>query len=144
MIRRPPRSTLFPYTTLFRSLGPALLALGRIEEADAAARHLLKMEPENPQSWITIAAVATRLMRQEEALEAYEQAARFKPEELRLRMSIGHVQKTLGRRRESEASYKAALAMDPRNAEAYWSLADLKNYSFSDAEVAAMQRSEEH
>src|SRR5256885_13422739 len=25
MIRRPPRSTLFPYTTLFRSLNPALL-----------------------------------------------------------------------------------------------------------------------
>src|SRR2546426_7802434 len=24
MIRRPPRSTLFPYTTLFRSLGPLL------------------------------------------------------------------------------------------------------------------------
>jgi len=123
----------------YRGLGPALLALGRIKEADAAARHLLKMEPENPQSWITIAAVSTRLMRQEEALEAYEQAARFKPDEVRLRMSIGHVQKTLGRRRESEASYKAALALDPGNAEAYWSLADLKNYSFSDTEVAAMQ-----
>src|SRR2546422_5427116 len=27
MIRRPPRSTLFPYTTLFRSLGLALSAL---------------------------------------------------------------------------------------------------------------------
>src|SRR5687768_17710729 len=26
MIRRPPRSTLFPYTTLFRSLGARLLA----------------------------------------------------------------------------------------------------------------------
>src|SRR3712207_7218754 len=26
MIRRPPRSTLFPYTTLFRSLGAAYLA----------------------------------------------------------------------------------------------------------------------
>src|ERR1039458_10732218 len=26
MIRRPPRSTLFPYTTLFRSLDPRLLA----------------------------------------------------------------------------------------------------------------------
>src|SRR3712207_8756815 len=24
MIRRPPRSTLFPYTTLFRSIGPCL------------------------------------------------------------------------------------------------------------------------
>src|SRR5256886_4463499 len=28
MIRRPPRSTLFPYTTLFRSLGHARLAAG--------------------------------------------------------------------------------------------------------------------
>src|SRR2546422_10899720 len=27
MIRRPPRSTLFPYTTLFRSLAEALLAV---------------------------------------------------------------------------------------------------------------------
>src|SRR3712207_8639253 len=27
MIRRPPRSTLFPYTTLFRSTTPALLGL---------------------------------------------------------------------------------------------------------------------
>src|SRR3712207_9138705 len=28
MIRRPPRSTLFPYTTLFRSLGPVELLVG--------------------------------------------------------------------------------------------------------------------
>src|SRR2546430_11976745 len=28
MIRRPPRSTLFPYTTLFRSLGPGLSVSG--------------------------------------------------------------------------------------------------------------------
>src|SRR3712207_7374702 len=34
MIRRPPRSTLFPYTTLFRSavLGLALTLLGRADE----------------------------------------------------------------------------------------------------------------
>jgi hypothetical protein len=30
--------------------------------------------------------------------------------------------------------------MDPGRGEAYWSLADLKNYRFSDAEIAAMQR----
>src|SRR5438309_12110338 len=33
MIRRPPRSTLFPYTTLFRSLGGASL-YGRTVEAE--------------------------------------------------------------------------------------------------------------
>src|SRR5438876_8197394 len=43
MIRRPPRSTLFPYTTLFRSR-PGLAAVGRPREHDVAAdrrcRHL--------------------------------------------------------------------------------------------------------
>jgi tetratricopeptide (TPR) repeat protein len=124
----------------WRGLGPALMALGRLEEADAAARHAAKIEPDNPQTWITIASVAARLMHQEEALEAYERAARLQPQEVRLRMTIGHVHKTLGRRPESEAAYKASLAMDPGLAEAWWSLADLKNYSFSETEVAAMER----
>src|SRR3712207_6958179 len=35
MIRRPPRSTLFPYTTLFRSLDPA--APGAIEQVQCFA-----------------------------------------------------------------------------------------------------------
>src|SRR5690348_18160501 len=40
MIRRPPRSTLFPYTTLFRSAGPALAGLpgGRPEPFQLAGR----------------------------------------------------------------------------------------------------------
>ncbi len=122
----------------WRGLGPALLALGRLEEAEASARHLMKIEPENPQSWMTLASVTARLLRQEEALVAYEQAARLKPREPRLLMSIGHIHKTLGRRAESEAAYKGALALEPGLAEAYWSLADLKNYSFSDAEVATL------
>src|SRR2546430_10565531 len=39
MIRRPPRSTLFPYTTLFRSHGGAgaLAAAPQLTEADEAA-----------------------------------------------------------------------------------------------------------
>jgi tetratricopeptide (TPR) repeat protein len=124
----------------YRGLAPALVQLGRLKEADAATRHLEKIEPRSPQTWVTIAAVATRLMRQEQALEAYERAAQLMPEEVGLRMSVGHVQKTLGLRRNSEASYKAALQMDPGRAEAYWSLADLKNYTFDDDEIAAMQR----
>src|SRR3712207_7242921 len=45
MIRRPPRSTLFPYTTLFRSIVPAHRGLHhsharpRDLHADAVARH---------------------------------------------------------------------------------------------------------
>src|SRR2546425_13373444 len=37
MIRRPPRSTLFPYTTLFRSLAESEADV--VREAEAVARH---------------------------------------------------------------------------------------------------------
>src|SRR5256886_10718230 len=40
MIRRPPRSTLFPYTTLFRSTVGLELGLTRSPRADAAAETL--------------------------------------------------------------------------------------------------------
>src|SRR5574340_1850086 len=43
MIRRPPRSTLFPYTTLFRSL----LELGELDDLVEAARHLALRQPEH-------------------------------------------------------------------------------------------------
>src|SRR3712207_7987691 len=47
MIRRPPRSTLFPYTTLFRSLGEAV-RLGR--ERRAADEHQLRAPPRGEQA----------------------------------------------------------------------------------------------
>ena len=124
----------------YRGLGPALVRLGRLKEAEAVVRYLEKIEPDSPQTWVAIASVATRMLRQEEALDAYERAAQLKPDDPGLRLSVGHLQKTLGRRPESEASYKAALQLDPGRAEAWWSLADLKNYVFSDAEIAEMQR----
>src|SRR5258708_21504851 len=39
MIRRPPRSTLFPYTTLFRSAGPDITARGPRRDEIAAQTH---------------------------------------------------------------------------------------------------------
>src|SRR5437899_7308188 len=46
MIRRPPRSTLFPYTTLFRSRAPSLEDIGHerlrvpVDEREPGALHL--------------------------------------------------------------------------------------------------------
>src|SRR2546430_7652518 len=51
MIRRPPRSTLFPYTTLFRSL----MKLGHREEVIAACREGLRIAPANSQLHIHLA-----------------------------------------------------------------------------------------
>src|SRR2546428_6951593 len=51
MIRRPPRSTLFPYTTLFRSLvgqGAALLRRGRRADAADCFDRALALYPGSP------------------------------------------------------------------------------------------------
>src|SRR2546422_5779885 len=42
MIRRPPRSTLFPYTTLFRSLSDIG---GRVDAAGRVARGVVRVRP---------------------------------------------------------------------------------------------------
>src|SRR3712207_7760576 len=50
MIRRPPRSTLFPYTTLFRSVGEDLerVELDRREVVEAVREHGRAPEPVGP------------------------------------------------------------------------------------------------
>src|SRR2546429_6037986 len=45
MIRRPPRSTLFPYTTLFRSRGMLERILNWMERAPFVNRLAVKVEP---------------------------------------------------------------------------------------------------
>src|SRR3989449_6681093 len=62
MIRRPPRSTLFPYTTLFRSeahytLGTVLKQQGRLPEAANALREAIRLQPDFAGAHTTLAAV---------------------------------------------------------------------------------------
>src|SRR3712207_8464271 len=51
MIRRPPRSTLFPYTTLFRSEQPLALLGGIAEEAAAGFRAIVARAHLRLQRW---------------------------------------------------------------------------------------------
>src|SRR3989449_8670195 len=87
MIRRPPRSTLFPYTTLFRSheallraialdprnaeahhqYGMALLWLGRDSAAADMYGRALQLEPERPITLFNLGRVAARQMHYAEA-----------------------------------------------------------------------------
>jgi tetratricopeptide (TPR) repeat protein len=124
---------------IWRGLCQTFVDLGRLPEAESAVRRLLKIEAENPKNWVLLGTVYSRLMRQRDALSAFEEAVRLTPGEVRLRLTIGHLYKTLGQRRDSEAAYRQCLELDPKFGEAYWSLADLKTYVFSDAEISAMQ-----
>ena len=112
---------------------------GRLVEADRAIATALGLCPDVAAFWIALAGVRSRLLRPESALDAYRAAERLDPGVPLLHLSIGHVLKTLGRRAECERTYRECIAADPASGEAYWSLADLKTYRFSDAEIRAME-----
>ena len=53
--------------------------------------------------------------------------------------SKGHAQKTLGRTDQAIKSYQSAYQIKPDHGEAFFSLANLKTYSFSNAELESMR-----
>ena len=55
---------------------------------------------------------------------------------------LGHALKTVGRVPEAISSYRGAAQARPNFGDAYWSLANLKMYRFSDAEMDVMHREE--
>src|SRR2546430_11885343 len=71
MIRRPPRSTLFPYTTLFRSAAPAVAELGNpVTDSEAAAAAVTVI----PDCVLVIAALPTSVRSEEHTSELQSQS----------------------------------------------------------------------
>src|SRR5260370_8321185 len=66
MIRRPPRSTLFPYTTLFRSLKTEVCRLNGVLESFRSFAHLQHLSFQPPDA-LGILENAVRLMRPQAA-----------------------------------------------------------------------------
>jgi tetratricopeptide (TPR) repeat protein len=124
---------------IWRGLAQTLSEASRPAEAETAIRHSLLVDPGAPASWVLLGTILAHTMRQELALEAYQRALDIDPSQIRVVLSQGHVLKTLGRRADAEATYRECIRREPDFGEAYYSLADLKNYTFPDADVAAMQ-----
>src|SRR3712207_6883169 len=61
MIRRPPRSTLFPYTTLFRSSHAAYVVLAMLSEAPGRSRRMSDLARRANQSQSRLSHTVARL-----------------------------------------------------------------------------------
>ena len=55
-------------------------------------------------------------------------------------VGLAHVLKAVGEQEQAIAAYRAAIALQPDFGEAYWSLANLKTFRFTPAEMTAMQQ----
>lgn len=117
------------------------LVLNRQGKADLALPHverLLATEPRNPGYRNLHAAVLANLGDYLGSIRIYEAVLREFPQQSKVWMSYGHSLRTAGRLPEGIAAYQRAIALEPTLGEAYWSLANLKTFRFSDADVRAM------
>ncbi len=119
------------------------MILMRRQKPEAAIHEtekLLALEPNNPNFLTLKASVLNRIGDQAEALELYEKVLKNYPNQARAQMSYGHTLKTVGRLDEAIEAYKKCIRLSPEVGEAYWSLANLKTFRFSDEDIDNMRK----
>ena len=102
------------------------------------ARQLLETSPENPQFQSIYAIECMQTGDYDLALSLFDRVLERIPGDPITLTSKGHAYKTCGRYDEAVASYRGALASKPQHGEAWYSLSNLKVYSFSDGELERM------
>ena len=114
--------------------------LERYGEARAVLEELISAQPNNPKAHFRLATLLGSGTMTEESAEAYRRCLELAPEHPGALLGLGHTLKTLGRQEESISAYLRCIEVHPKNGEVYYSLANLKTYRFSDAQIIAMKR----
>jgi tetratricopeptide (TPR) repeat protein len=116
-----------------------LMKQGKFEQSLAQIDQLLAVDPDNSAYRILLASVLIRVGRHEEAIDNYQRVV-ARPGHTALDLaSLGHALKTIGRTPQAITAYRRAVALDPLFGEAYWSLANLKTFEFTDQDVESMR-----
>ncbi len=120
----------------------ALMERHKYQRAREELQALLKLEPLNRHYKTLYTSTIVGLGEHEKAVTLYRELLEGAPQPAELHLSIAHSLKAIGRQAESIEAYHAAAAARPSFGDAYWSLANLKTYRFSDAEIAGMRAQE--
>lgn len=127
------------YSLVWANLAQVYSVTGQLDKAKKSFKNILNMEPRNGLIWAEYGTVLTKLANYEESKNAYLKALNFKSDSPRVHLSLGHVYKTMGEIENSIDSYKNSIIQNKLSGEAYWSLANLKTYSFSENEIKVME-----
>ena len=111
----------------------------RFKDAIVMLDKLLEIEPTNG-VWLTMkAANLVEINEHQQALEIFESIIEKFPSHPQVHMSYGHALRAVGRAEESIAAYEKCIAQGTGLGEAFWSLANLKTYRFSEDKIAQME-----
>jgi tetratricopeptide (TPR) repeat protein len=100
---------------------------------------LLQADPQNRDYRAAHASACVGVGEYAQAIGIYRDLLREAPHAPDLHLSVGHALKTLGRQQEAIAAYWSAAQANPSFGDAYWSLANLKTYRFTEDDIARMR-----
>lgn len=109
-------------------------------EALDAVQRVIKLQPNMPFGHMIRGSILGKKDDHEGAINAFKEALEIEPEHIGSNMGLGNTLKTIGRYDEAVKSYKKCIEAQPLFSEAYWSLANLKTYSFDDDEIKNMEK----
>lgn len=116
-----------------------LLRRQRLETALSELEKLLKIEPENANYLVLKGTILVRAGDFVPALEILERVLKDYPNQANAQMNYGHTLKSVGRIDECVTAYRKCIELSPSTGEAYWSLANLKTFRFTDEDIAKME-----
>ena len=127
------------FTAARANLALVLNRTGRHADALELLDTILAEEPDEIGHLNLKAAILGRLGRFDEAIATYRAVLARAPRQPRLLLSLGTMLKTIGKLDEAIPAYRAALDFQPSLGEAWWSLANLKTFRFTETDIATMR-----
>ena len=122
----------YNYAALLHRRNDSAKALAEIER-------LLQVDSRNPSYRNLCAVILGRVGEYERSIKIYSDLLEEYPNNAKVWLSFGHVLKTEGLLADSIDAYRRSIALKPDFGEAYWSLANLKTFRFSEADLWEME-----
>jgi tetratricopeptide (TPR) repeat protein len=130
------------YRVARREYAGVLIDQHKYAPARRELERLLEAEPEDRVLKTLYATSIVGLGQHERAIGLYRELLQGTADDADLHLWIAHALKTLGRREEAIDSYRRAADCRADFGDAYWSLANLKTYRFTDEELERLRAAE--
>jgi len=121
-------------------LARELMEVDELKECHDALQQAIRLRPDLPHPRMLLGNLLNKSGKFEEAVDAFKVALEKQPDHGGSLAGLGHSLKTIGRQEEAIDTYRGCIKAFPAFGEAYWSLANLKTFRFSDDEIATMER----
>jgi predicted Zn-dependent protease len=121
------------------SYASTLYQRNRLDASLAELKRLLAADPHNILYLDLKGAVLTAMGRYQDSMLCRRQLADEHPGSWELQVKYGKALRSIGERDAAIGAFRRAIALNPSCGSAWWSLADLKTWRFSEAEIAAME-----